>query len=125
MNPANLTDTAEVTVPLTDQILQQLAYLPQAVGADGNTTGGAAGGIAVAAAGNTTEGTVGDTTECVFSQTGGSGFSPVPHGRVPVNTQNTDYTEYRVPVSLPVPQNVSLPVPQNLSLPVPQNVVVQ
>ena len=106
MNLDNLTDTAEVTVPFTEPILQQLVNIPQAVGAVGNTTGGAAGGIAVAAAGNTTEGTVGDTTEGVFSQTGGSVFSPVPHARVPVNTQNTEYTEYRVPVSLPIPQNV-------------------
>ena len=55
----------------------------------------------------------GYTTEGIFSQTG-SGFSPVPHEGVPVNTQYTEYTQYRVPVSLPVLQNVSLPVSQNV-----------
>ena len=72
-------DTAEVTVPCTDPIPQQLVQQTPQVG-------GAVGGA--------------------VSQTGGSVFSPIPHARVPVNTQNTEYTEYRVPVSLPVPQNV-------------------
>ena len=96
MNPAaNLTNTANLsdTIPLTDQLRQQLVNFPQATGADGNKTGGAAGGIAVAAAGNATEDTFRDTTKGVFSHTGGSGFLPVPHGRVPMNTQYTDYTE--------------------------------
>ena len=31
-----------------------------------------------------------------------------------MNTQYTEYTQYRVPVSLPVLQNVSLPVSQNV-----------
>ena len=96
MNPAaNVTNTTNLTdtIPLTGQLRQQLINFPQTTDADGNTTGGAVGGILVSTAENTTETTYGDTTKGVFSLIEGSGFSPVPHEREPVNLQHTDYTE--------------------------------
>ena len=63
-----------------------------------------------ATTGNITEGILGNTTESDFAHTGGSGFSPPPQERVPVNAQYTDYTEYRVPANVPVLQDLSLPL---------------
>ena len=113
LNPAaNLTDSATSTdtIPLSNHLLQQLVNFPQATNADGTMTGGATGGMTQAMTRNTTENmTINmtrNTTESNFDHAGGSGFSPPPQERVPMNA---DYTEYRDPAIIPVLQDLSLP----------------
>ena len=113
LNPAaNLTDSATSTdtIPLSNHLLQQLVNFPQATNADGRMTGGATEGMTQAMTRNTTENmtrnTTRNTTESNFDHAGGSGFSPPPQERVPMNA---DYTEYRDPAIIPVLQDLSQP----------------